>query len=301
MEFVKMIGPLTDPVRYGGRAEDAFHVVIPSIPGYGFSDKPLQPGYGRDEFAALFVKLMARLGYERYGLQGTDWGAGISTQMALTVPTRVAGLHLNTCDGGVRPDPPTLTDAERADRENEDFFGSDESGYWRIMGTKPNTIGYALNDSPIGLAAWIVEKFRSWCDCAGNPETRFTKDVLLTNITIYWVTETARSTAQTYYENRHIHNGRPAALSPAWWRGRRVEVPTACAFFPKDVSRSEDPTRPRQWLKGPANPRYNMTRFTQMPRGGHFPALEQPELLIDDVRAFFRDLRASPDAGGDRK
>jgi epoxide hydrolase len=289
-EFAKMIGPLTDPVRYGGRAEDAFHVVVPSIPGYGFSDKPQEAGWGRDEFAALFVKLMARLGYQRYALQGTDWGAGISSQMAMTDTPHVIGVHLNTCSGGVPADPPELTPAQQADRDNEAQFGGNEAGYSHQMGTKPQTLGYGLNDSPVGLAAWIVEKFHGWCDCNGNPETRFSKDELLTNITIYWVTETATSSARTYYENRHIYNGRPAALSPAWWRGRRVTVPTACAFFPTDVNRGGSP-KEMKWLKGSENPQYNLLRFTPMPRGGHFPALEQTELLLEDVRAFYRGLR----------
>lgn len=291
-EFAKVIGPLTDPVRHGGRAEDAFDVVIPSIPGYGFSDKPRQAGYGRDRHAELFVKLMARLGYERYGAQGGDLGAGISTQMALTDPSHVAGLHLNLCSGAP-PDPSNPTAGVTAEelarmRERQAFFGADEQGYSQIQGTKPQTIGYALTDSPVGLAAWIVEKFRTWCDCDGNPEKAFTKDELLTNIMIYWVTATPTSAARVYYENRHEFAGRPAANSPEWWHNRRVEVPTACAVFPHELTFS-----PRRWLET----RYNLTRFSLMPRGGHFAALEQPELLVDDVRAFFRDLRSREAAG----
>ena len=165
-----------------------------------------------------------------------------------------------------------LTDAESARLKARDLFQAEETGYQQIQGTKPQTIGIALNDSPVGLAAWIVEKFRTWCDCGGNPESVFTKDELLTNIMIYWVTQTAASSARIYYESRHAA---PAAA-------RRVEAPTACADFPKEVIWS-----PRRWLE----PRFNITRWTEMPRGGHFAAFEQPALLVDDVRAFFRDLR----------
>jgi pimeloyl-ACP methyl ester carboxylesterase len=280
-EFAKVIGPLTDPVAHGGRAEDAFDVVVPSIPGYGFSDKPRRLGYGREGTAAIMAKLMARLGYTRYGAQGGDLGAGISTQMAVDDATHVAGLHLNLCSGDP-PDPSNPLAGIPADeiarmREREAFWTDEERGYSHIQGTKPQTIGYALNDSPVGLAAWIVEKFRTWCDCDGNPETRFTKDELLTNITLYWVTATPTSAARFYYEGRH---------SPAV--NRRVEVPTACAAFPKEIRFT-----PRRWLET----RYNLTRFTVMPRGGHFAALEQPDLLVEDVRVFFRDLRSPSVAG----
>jgi pimeloyl-ACP methyl ester carboxylesterase len=280
-EFAKVIEPLTDPVRYGGRAEDAFDVVVPSLPGYGFSDKPPQFGYGRDRTAAIFAQLMARLGYQRYGAQGGDLGAGISSKMALDDASHVAGLHLNLCTNGVPADPSNpsagVPPEEMARmREREAFWTDEEMGYSHIHGTRPQTIGYALNDSPLGLAAWIVEKFRLWCDCDGNPEKAFTKDELLTNIMIYWVTQTPTSAARFYYDNRH-GSGQPIA--------QRVEVPTACAAFPKELR-----FVPRRWLEQ----RYNMTRFTLMPRGGHFAAMEQPDLLIDDLRAFFRDVRSAP-------
>jgi epoxide hydrolase len=275
VEFTKVIGPLTDPVANGGRREDAFDVVIPSIPGFAFSAKPREPGFGPARIAEIEAKLMARLGYARYGAQGGDWGAIIGTAVALGDAAHVAGLHLNMCFGP----PPAggdatagLSEAERARLTARDRFQAEETGYQQIQGTKPQTLGIALNDSPVGLAAWIVEKFRTWCDCGGNPESIFTKDELLTNITLYWVTETPASSARIYYESRHAT---PAAA-------RRVEVPTACADFPKEVIWS-----PRRWLE----PRFNITRWTEMPRGGHFAAFEQPSLLVDDVRAFFRDLR----------
>jgi microsomal epoxide hydrolase len=275
-EFTKVIEPLTDPVGHGGGPEDAFDVVVTSIPGYGFSDRPRQPGYGRVRDAEIFAKLMARLGYTRYGVQGGDIGAGISTSLATDDASHVAGLHLNACNGEP-PDPANPTagvppaELEKM-REREAFWTDEERAYSHLQGTKPQTLGYALHDSPVALAAWIVEKYRAWCDCDGNPEKRFTKDELLTNITIYWVTETATSAARYYYETRH--NPVP---------NRRVEVPTGCASFPKDLRFT-----PRLWLEK----RYNLARFTIMPRGGHFAALEQPELFVDDVRAFFRNVRS---------
>ena len=276
-EFDKVIEPLTDPVAHGGRAEDAFHVVAPSIPGYGFSDRPPRLGYGRDRTGAIFAELMARLGYERYGTQGGDLGAGISRWLAANDAEHVAGLHLNLCTAGPPdPDDPTagVPPEEIALMEERAAFWTDEErGYSHMHGTKPQTLGYSLNDSPVGLAAWIVEKYRSWCDCDGNPETRFSKDELLTTLTIYWATETATSAARYYYEGRHGAN----SPDPA-----RIEVPTACAAFPGEFRFT-----PRRWLEA----RYNLVRFTMMPSGGHFAASEAPELLVDDLRAFFRELR----------
>ena len=276
-EFDKVIEPLTDPVAHGGRAEDAFHVVAPSIPGYGFSDRPRRLGYGRDRTGAIFAELMARLGYERYGTQGGDLGAGISRWLAANDAEHVAGLHLNLCTAGP-PDPENPTAGVPPEEialmeERAAFWTDEERGYSHMHGTKPQTLGYSLNDSPVGLAAWIVEKYRSWCDCDGNPETRFSKDELLTTLTIYWATETATSAARYYYEGRHGAN----SPDPA-----RIEVPTACAAFPGEFRFT-----PRRWLEA----RYNLVRFTMMPSGGHFAASEEPALLVDDLRAFFRDLR----------
>jgi pimeloyl-ACP methyl ester carboxylesterase len=277
VEFTKIIGPLTDPPAHGGRPDDAFDVVMPSIPGFAFSAAPREAGFDTARIAAVEAKLMARLGYTRYGAQGGDWGALISTQVARQDAPRVAGLHLNMCTGGPpagAADPNAgLTDAERARVGRRQAWQNEETGYQQIQGTKPQTVGIALNDSPVGLAAWIVEKFRSWCDCDGDPEKIFTKDELLTNITLYWVTQTAASSARIYYEARH------AAPTP---NAAPITVPTACADFPKEVIWS-----PRRWLEA----RYNIRRWTEMPRGGHFAAFEQPDLLVADVRAFFRDLR----------
>ncbi|MFA5910420.1 MAG: epoxide hydrolase family protein [Vicinamibacterales bacterium] len=277
VEFTKAIGPLTDPAAHGGRAEDAFHVVIPSIPGFGFSEAPREAGFDPARIAAIEAKLMARLGYTRYGVQGGDWGSIISTQVALLDAPHLAGLHLNMCFGAAPAgtDPNAgLTTRELERLKARQVFQAEETGYQQIQGTKPQTLGIALNDSPAGLAAWIVEKFRTWCDCDGNPETVFSKDELLTNITLYWMTQTAASSARIYYESRHA--------PPAATAGRRIEVPTACADFPKEIIWS-----PRRWLE----PRYNITRWTEMPKGGHFAAFEQPQLFVDDVRAFFRSVR----------
>jgi len=280
-EFHKIVGPLADPTKHGGRAEDAFHVVCPSIPGYGFSDPPRTPGWDARRMAEVNAKLMARLGYRRYGAQGGDWGAIISTQNALVDREHCAGIHLNMvvafppADGS---DPMAgLDEAEKAALGDLAHFQKEETGYQQIQGTKPQTLGYGLNDSPAGLAAWIVEKFRTWSDCDGDVEKRFTKDELLTNVMIYWVTQSITSSTRLYYET--MHSGR---FGPA---GERVETPTGCAIFPKELYRA-----PRRW----AEAAYHVRHWTRMPRGGHFAALEEPELLVEDVRAFFRLVRASP-------
>ncbi|MGD9903583.1 MAG: epoxide hydrolase family protein [Vicinamibacterales bacterium] len=274
-EFTTIIGPLTDPPAHGGAAADAFHVVMPSIPGFAFSEAPHEPGWDPARIARLEAALMARLGYTRYGVQGGDWGAIIGTQVAARDPGHVAGLHLNMCTAAPPAGDPNagLTAAELARLKTRQVFQAEETGYQQIQGTKPQTIGLALNDSPVALAAWIVEKFRTWCDCDGDPERVFSRDELLTNITLYWVTQTAGSSARIYYESRH-------PTTPPL--PGRIETPTACADFPKEIIWA-----PRRWLEA----RYNLTRHTSMPAGGHFAALEQPRLLVDDVRAFFRTLR----------
>jgi len=276
-EFTKVIGPLTDPERFGGRAADAFHVVAISLPGFGFSGHPSERGYSPERMAKIIATLMARLGYTRYGVQGGDWGGIISRLVALNDADHVTGLHLNFCIAGAPPggDPGNpdggVPPAELQRMQARNAYMENERAYQQIQATKPQTLGFGLNDSPAGLAAWIVEKFRAWCDCDGDVEKKFTKDDLLTNVTIYWATQTATSSARIYYENR-VAGGTQA----------RVTVPTACALFPKEIS-----VPPRRWLEA----RYNLTRYTEMPRGGHFAALEEPQLLVDDVRAFFRDLR----------
>lgn len=274
-EFHNVIGPLTDPVKYGGRAEDAFDVVAISLPGFGFSERPKDRGYSPEKMAGIIAKLMARLGYTRYGIQGGDWGGIISRIIALNDPTHVAGLHLNFCTTpaptGVANPLEGVPEAEVTLMNDTNKRMENERAYQQIQGTKPQTLGVGLTDSPAGLASWIVEKFHAWCDCGDNIESRFSKDDLLTNIMIYWATETAASSTRIYYENR---------VAPPV-QGR-VTVPTACALFPKEIT-----TPPRKWVEA----RYNLVRWTPMPRGGHFAALEQPDLLVGDVREFFRTLR----------
>jgi epoxide hydrolase len=276
VEFTKVIGPLTDPGAHGGNPADSFHVVAMSLPGFAFSGKPAERGYGPERMADILTKLMARLGYARYGVQGGDWGASVSRFAALNDSGHVVGVHSNFCLGGPpagAADPNAGVSASELERTRarQTFFDT-ERGYFLEQSTKPQTVGYALDDSPVGLAAWIVEKFRSWCDCDGEIEKKFSKDDLLTNIMLYWVTQSGASSARIYYENQRAAGGPP----------RRVDVPTACAVFPKEIS-----IAPRKWVEA----QNNVTRWTEMPRGGHFAALEQPELLVEDVRTFFRPLR----------
>ncbi len=275
-EFEKILGPLTDPEAHGGSPEDAFHVVCPSMPGYGFSAKPTKPGFDIKAVGDTNAALMTALGYGRYGAQGGDWGALASTWNALAAPDRVCGIHLNMLIGKRPEENPYagVSDGEKAGLERSRRFQAIETGYQRIQGTKPQALGPGLNDSPAGLAAWIVEKFRTWSDCGGDLESKFTKDELLTNIAIYWFTETITSSTRLYYESMKSKRFGPAA--------RFVETPTAFAAFPHDLSHL-----PRAW----AETCYNVTRWTAMPRGGHFAAMEEPALLVEDIRAFFRPLR----------
>ncbi len=276
--FSKIIDVLADPESHGGRAEDAFHVVCPSLPGYGFSGPTRETGWDIRRVAEAIAALMARLGYERYGAQGGDWGSIATTQRALIDAEHLAGIHLNMVVAGPPEgeSEPTkgLTPEELQGLADMGEFQKTGSGYAQIQGTRPQTLGYALNDSPAGLAAWIVEKFRAWSDCDGDIEKRYTKDDLLTNITIYWVTQTINSSVRLYCES--FRSGRFGVAD------RKVEVPTGCAIFPKEIIRP-----PRRW----AEARYQVRRWTEMPAGGHFAALEEPEALVDDIRAFFRELR----------
>jgi microsomal epoxide hydrolase len=276
VEFLDIIEPLTNPRAHGGKAEDAFHVVCPSLPGYAFSGPTHERGWDPQRVAQTFATLMAGLGYERYGAQGGDWGSMISTQIGLVDPDHVAGIHLNMLIA-LPPegeDFSTLTPSELAGLTDAANYMENDSGYAKIQGTKPQTIGYLLDDSPAGLAAWIVEKFRTWSDCDGDVERRFTKDRMLTNIMLYWVTATGHSAGRLYYEATKAGRFGP--------QGARVEVPTGAAVFPREIVRP-----PRRW----AERSYNITHWTDMPSGGHFAAMEEPTLLVDDVRAFFSTVR----------
>lgn len=277
-ELLKIIPLLTDPAGHGGAAEDSFDVVVPSMPGYGFSSETSRRGMSVFKVADLWPKLMTKgLGYQRFGAQGGDWGAAVTTHLGFTYPDQVIGIHLTSVNRplpylgpGSRP----LSKEEQNYLDEREHWQQAEGGYAHIQGTKPQTLSYGLNDSPVGLAAWIVEKFRTWSDCDGDVERSFTKDELLTNITIYWATQTIGSSTRLYYESQRV----PWRLEER----EQIRVPTGVAVFPKELSHP-----PRQW----AERSYNLQRWTQMPRGGHFAALEEPDLLAEDIRAFFRPLR----------
>jgi pimeloyl-ACP methyl ester carboxylesterase len=275
-EFVHVIGPLTDPARYGGDPRDAFTVVAPSLPGYGFSHVPNQRRLNIEEIAALFQRLMTEvLGLTRFGAQGGDWGAFITGRLGYTYPQNLIGIHLNMVPVAPHPSERTnLSAAEEAFVTASEAWRAEETGYQWIQGTKPQTLAYALNDSPAGLAAWITEKFYSWTDSHGNIESRVSKDALLTNIMLYWVTQTINSSFWLYYQMRH----QPWRLG----RGERITVPTAVAAFPREIIRP-----PREWAARVCN----LQRWTPMTAGGHFAALEEPQALVEDIRAFYRELR----------
>lgn len=278
VEMVKILPLLTDPAAHGGKAEDAFDVVVPSLPGYGFSDRADERGMNPNEIAALWVRLMSELGYERFAAQGGDWGAAVSSALGLDHPKPIIGIHLNYIAGrfllgGTLDEPPEDKVAAAFLAELRAWYDS-EGGYNHLQSTKPQTLSYGLNDSPVGLAAWIIEKFRTWSDCGGDVERVFTRDELLTNVMIYWVTQTIGSSARLYYESRQ----RPLRLSQA----NRVTPPVAVAVFPKEL-----PMPPRVL----AERGFNIVRWTVMRKGGHFAAMEQPELLARDIQEFFGALR----------
>ena len=274
-EVSKIAGPLTDPAAHGGDPADAFDLVAPSLPGYGFSDKPGARGMNLQETARLFHKLMMEvLGYRRFAAQGGDWGASVTTALGYGYPQSLAGIHVNMISSRLAYNAERATPEERAWFEQAAAWRRDEGAYAHLQGTKPMTLAFGLNDSPAGLLAWIVEKFRAWSDCSGDVERRFTKDELLTNVMLYWATQTIGSSVRYYYENSHA-----PPIVPA---GKRVEVPTGVAVFPKEI------VRPPRSI---AEVAYNIQRWTEMPRGGHFPAMEEPGLLVEDIRAFFRPLR----------
>ena len=285
VEFLEVIEPLTDPSAHGGDRRDAFHLVCPSLPGYGFSDKPTQPGWGIERIAAAWATLMARLGYERYGAQGSDWGTSIGTELARQDPEHVVGIHL--MPPLAPPDPATfddLTSRERAALASLEHAAEWESGYSREHATRPQTIGYALVDSPAALCAWIVEKFQAWTDCDGHPENALSRDQLLDNLMLYWLPGTGASSVRLYWESiRQVNE---------WISGGgtdTVAAPTGCSIFPHELHRPS-----RRW----AEKRFLDIRYWNEPaRGGHFPAFEQPALFVDEVRAFFRLVRRDSRGG----
>jgi microsomal epoxide hydrolase len=274
-EFQQIIPMLTDPAAHGAKERDSFTVIAPSLPGYGFSDHPHGRAMNIQAIADIFFKLMTEvLGYRRFCVQGGDWGAAITSRIGEKYASSVYGIHVNMIAAapGESRGAVQLSDDEKKFLAAAEKFRREETGYQWIQGTKPQTLAYGLNDSPAGLAAWIVEKFRTWGDCKGEVESRFTKDQLLTNIMIYWITQTINSSTRLYYEARH----HPWRLEP----GKRIEAPTAVAVFPGELVLA-----PRSW----AERVYNVKRWTVMPSGGHFAAMEEPKLLADDIRSFFSE------------
>jgi microsomal epoxide hydrolase len=276
-EFYKLLPMLTDPGRFGADPADAFTVVAPSLPGYVFSFRPGQPRFGIEEIADALAALMKDvLGYPRFGAQGGDWGAFVTSRLGVTHAERLVGIHLNLL--AVRRDPKMLaspTDEERAFLRELEHFLKEETGYQWMQGTKPQTLAFALTDSPAGLAAWLVEKFRAWTDCDGDPERALTRDEMLAGITLYWASGAIGASFWPYYGRMQ----RPWPIP----EGRTVDVPTGYAAFPKELVRPPRSIAARMYT--------DIRRWTVMPKGGHFAALEQPELLAEEIRAFFRPLR----------
>jgi microsomal epoxide hydrolase len=277
MEFHKLLPMLTDPARFGGDPTDAFTVIAPSLPGYVFSFKPGQKRFSVEEIAEVFAALMTDvLGYKRFGAQGGDWGSYVASRLGFAFPERMIGIHLNFL--AVRRDPKMVanpTPEEKVFLDQLNFFLKEETGYQWIQGTKPTTLAFALTDSPAGLAAWLVEKFRTWTDCDGNPETALTRDEMLVDIMLYWVTSAIGSSFWPYYARMHGPWPIP--------EGSTVGVPTGYVEFPKEILRPPRTVAERMYT--------DIRRWTVMPKGGHFAALEQPEALSEEIRAFFRPLR----------
>jgi pimeloyl-ACP methyl ester carboxylesterase len=273
VEFLKVIPALADPTQHGGEPGDAFHVVCPSLPGYGFSDKPKKNGWSVEKIARAWSELMLRLGYQRYYAQGGDWGAAVTTAIALKDPDHCHGIHVNMPI--VRPDPATmgsLTEEEKDGLAGFQHYQDWDSGYSKQQSTRPQTLGFGLADSPAGQAAWIIEKFWAWTDCNGNPENALTRDEMLDDVMMYWLPNAAASSARLYWESFNKSNSEP------------VRIPVGLSVFPKEIFRVS-----RRW----AEKRYpNLVYWNRLDRGGHFAAFEQPELFVRELRACFRTMRA---------
>jgi pimeloyl-ACP methyl ester carboxylesterase len=275
-EFLELIPRLTDPARFGGDPADAFTIVAPSLPGYALSFKPGQPRFGIEEIADCMAELMTALGYNRFAAQGGDWGAFVASRLGYAHPERLVGIHLNLL--AVRRDQRTMADPTSEEKVFLDELATwlrEETGYQWIQGTRPQTLAFALTDSPAGLAAWIVEKFRAWSDCGGEVERAFTRDRLLANISLYWFTAAIGSSFWPYYARMH----RPWPIP----EGRTIDVPTGYAEFPAEILRPPRSLAARTYT--------DIRRWSVMTRGGHFAALEQPEALAGEVAEFFRPLR----------
>jgi epoxide hydrolase len=272
VEFQKVTEPLTNPTAHGGEAHDAFHVVCPSLPGYGFSDKPPRAGWKVERIADAWSALMQRLGYARYVAQGGDWGAMVTTRIGIQDEAHCAAIHLNMPIAP--PDPATLgdlTEREKSALAGMQHYQEWDSGYSKQQSTRPQTLGYGLVDSPAGQAAWILEKFWAWTDCNGHPENALGRDELLDNVMLYWLPGAGASSARLYWESF-----RTPSLDP-------VRIPVGCSIFPKEIFRTS-----RRW----AEKRFEkLIHFRELEKGGHFAAFEQPELYVSEVRACFRHVR----------
>ena len=271
-EFHKIIEPLSDPTAHGGEAADAFHVVCPALPGYGFSGKPTEAGWSVERIARAWATLMQRLGYVRYVAQGGDWGSMVTTAIGLQDAGPCIGIHLTMPI--VAPDPKTMADltpAEKSALAGIQHYRAQGSGYARQQGTRPQTLGYALADSPAGQAAWVVEKYQAWMDCDGHPENVLSRDELLDQVMLYWLPNSATSSARLYWESF----ARPSRDA--------VTLPTGISLFPKEIFRCS-----RRWAEARFK---NIVRWREFDRGGHFAALERPAVLVDEIRSTFAPLR----------
>jgi pimeloyl-ACP methyl ester carboxylesterase len=279
VEFLKVLGPLADPTAHGGDAADAFHVVCPSLPGYGFSDRPARPGWGVERIAGAWAELLGRLGYARYGAAGSDWGTSVSTVLAQLAPGHVAGIHL--VPPLAPPDPATLddlTDRERAALATLEHAAEWDSGYSKEHATRPQTIGYALVDSPVALCAWIVEKFWAWTDWDGHLENLLSRDEVLDNVMLYWLPGTGASSARLYWESiRQVNRWISGSVDDT------VAVPTGCSIYPRELQRPSRRWAERRFL--------DIRHWNELDKGGHFAALEQPASFVDELRSFFRLVR----------
>jgi epoxide hydrolase len=278
VEFHKVIEPLTNPTAYGGDAADAFHVVCPSLPGFGFSDKPTRSGWNVARIAQAWTVLMPRLGYQRYAAQGGDWGAMVTTFIGILDPTNCIGIHVNMPIAP--PDPTTrdsMTEKEKSAVAGMQYYNEWDSGYSKQQSTRPQTLGYGLADSPVGQMAWILEKFWSWTDCNGHPENVLTRDEMLDNVMLYWLPGNAASSARLYWESFPRGGVDNAPVPPP------VTVPAGCSIFPKEIFRTS-----KRW----AEKRFpKLVYFSELDKGGHFAAFEQPEMYVKEVRACFRKMR----------
>jgi epoxide hydrolase len=271
VEFLDVIEPLRDPGAHGGDPADAFHVVCPTMPGYGFSDKPTTPGWTVERIADCWAGLMAALGHDRYGAQGGDWGSRVTTRLGIQDPDHCVGIHLNMVGVGPPHGATDHTEAEQAALASLAHYREWDSGYSTQQATRPQTVGYGLVDSPAGQAAWVLEKFWSWADHGGDLEAAFSRDRLLDNVMHYWLPAAAASSGRLYWESFRRRDEEP------------VSVPSGMAIFPKEIARASRRWAERRFL--------DIRHWSEFDRGGHFAAFEQPDLFVDDVRAFFRTVR----------